>query len=78
MSSADNFRHNWPMPEARKSYYRRSVEAFERKLIRRALQRHAGHIGDAAQSLGLTHRELRYRIEKLGLRERPWKLKPLE
>lgn len=57
------------------SYYRQRVENFERRLIRRALRKHGGHIGDTAQALGLTHRELRYRIQKLGLRERPWKLK---
>lgn len=60
-----------------KSYYRGRVEEFERRMIRRALKRHGGHIGESAQELGLTHRELRYRIKVLGLRERPWKLKPL-
>lgn len=66
------------MPDAPKSYYRTRVEEFERRMIRRALRRHGGHIRDTAQALGLTYRELRYRIERLELRERPGKLKPLD
>lgn len=65
------------MPKPDKSYYRTRVEEFERRMVRRALRRHGGHIGDTAQALGLTHRELRYRIQRLDLRERPWKLKEM-
>lgn len=61
-----------------KSYYRRSVEAFERKLIRRALKENAGHRGDAAKALGLSYREFRYRIKILEMDERPGKLKPFD
>lgn len=46
------------------------VEDFERILIRKALRRAGGVQTRAAQTLGITRRILRYRIEKLGINPR--------
>jgi len=48
------------------------VRAFEAGLIERALEKAEGNQSKAAQSLGITERHLRSRMEKLGLRNR-WK-----
>jgi two-component system response regulator PilR (NtrC family) len=42
---------------------------FERRIIERALARTQGHKTDAARLLGITFRSLRYRLDKLGLRD---------
>jgi DNA-binding NtrC family response regulator len=41
------------------------LEALERRLIRRALEKSAGNVTRAARLLGLTRRTLQYRIEKI-------------
>ena len=42
---------------------------FERRIIERALARTQGHKTEAARLLGITFRSLRYRLDKLGLRD---------
>src|SRR5690554_510254 len=44
-----------------------NIEDVERILIRKALQKHNGHITNAAQELGLTRSSLYRRLEKYGL-----------
>jgi two-component system response regulator PilR (NtrC family) len=43
------------------------LEQVERHYIEQALARTSGHIGKAAEILGMTFRSIRYRIEKLGI-----------
>lgn len=49
--------------------YQRSMEAFERALIRTALERAGGDRREASQALGLPLATLYRRIEKLGLKD---------
>ncbi|MEZ4294307.1 MAG: sigma-54 dependent transcriptional regulator [Polyangiaceae bacterium] len=51
--------------------YARSMESFERALIRSALERADGDRREAARALGLPLATLYRRIEKLGLKESP-------
>ncbi|MFT7363253.1 MAG: transcriptional regulator with PAS, ATPase and Fis domain, partial [Algoriphagus sp.] len=44
-----------------------NIEDVERILIRKALQKHNGHITRAAEELGLTRSSLYRRLEKYGL-----------
>jgi len=44
-----------------------NIEDVERILIRKALQKHSGHITNAARELGLTRSSLYRRMEKYGL-----------
>ena len=44
-----------------------NIEDVERILIRKALEKHHGHITNAAQELGLTRSSLYRRLEKYGL-----------
>ncbi len=46
-----------------------SLEAFERELIRQALDRTSGNVTQAARLLGLSRRTLQYRIEKHRLKD---------
>lgn len=58
------------------SYYQRRVEEFERRMIRRALRKTVGNVTEAAQILGLSFRQLRYRIKVLGMKDKAGRLKP--
>ena len=55
------------MPSSIRSYDH--VQAHEREAISQALRSHGGNKSRAAQALGLTLRQLNYRIQVLGLRE---------
>ncbi len=49
--------------------YEQAVETFERTLIEKALQRSRGAISKAADQLNISRHALRYRMQKLGMRE---------
>lgn len=52
-----------------KDAYAEAVEAFERKLIEKAFLRGGGLLSKAARQLNISRHALRYRMQKLGLRE---------
>jgi len=52
-----------------KHTYTEAVEAFERKLIQKSLQRSGGAFSKAADQLDISRHALRYRMQKLGMRE---------
>ncbi len=54
-----------------KDTYTEAVETFERKLIEKALQRSAGAFSKAAEQLSISRHALRYRMQKLAMRETP-------
>ncbi len=51
--------------------YTEAVDAFERRLIDKALRRSGGALSKAAHHLNISRHALRYRMEKLGMRETP-------
>jgi two-component system response regulator PilR (NtrC family) len=46
------------------------LEEVERRYIEQALARTNGHLGKAAELLGMTFRSIRYRVEKLGIQKK--------
>jgi Nif-specific regulatory protein len=50
---------HWSMPQA--------VENLEREMIVEALKNHAGHQGKAAQAIGVTERQMGYKLRKYGI-----------
>ena len=46
---------------------REAVAAFERQMIGKAIQTHAGRMDDAAAALGIGRRTLNEKVVKLGL-----------
>lgn len=54
-----------------KDSYTGAVEAFERTLIQKALQRSGGALSKAAHELNISRHALRYRMQKLRMREAP-------
>ncbi|MEM9267777.1 MAG: sigma-54 dependent transcriptional regulator, partial [Pseudomonadota bacterium] len=56
-----------PEPAGHGQNLREAVAAFERQMIARALQTHAGRMEDVAQDLGIGRRTLNEKIVKLGL-----------
>jgi two-component system NtrC family response regulator len=54
---------------ASRETYARAVEAFETQLIERAFQKSGGAFSEAARELGISRHALRYRMQKLGMRE---------
>ncbi len=49
--------------------YTQAVEAFEREVIGRAFEKSEGAFARAAHELGISRHALRYRMQKLGMRE---------
>jgi len=49
--------------------YTQAVESFEKRLIERAFQKSAGAFSRAARELDISRHALRYRMQKLGMRE---------
>lgn len=49
--------------------YTQAVEAFEKEVIARAFQKSGGAFALAARELGISRHALRYRMQKLGMRE---------
>ncbi|MEP3346151.1 MAG: sigma-54 dependent transcriptional regulator [Litoreibacter sp.] len=54
-------------PSGQKSGLREAVAAFERQMIGKAIQSHAGRMDDVAHDLGIGRRTLNEKIVKLGL-----------
>src|SRR5690606_2480731 len=61
------FQHSGERSEEQVSLDHLNIEDVERILIRKALQKHSGHITNAARELGLTRSSLYRRMEKYGL-----------
>lgn len=51
--------------------YTLAAEAFERRLVERAFTRSGGSFSKAAKQLNISRHALRYRMQKLGMREAP-------
>ena len=74
--SSDLFLGDRPRPPAEVNHVlppegtdlEKRLEEIERRYIEQALARTEGHIGKAAELLGMTFRSIRYRIEKLGIK----------
>ena len=49
--------------------YAQAVEAFETRLIERAFEKSEGAFSKAASQLDISRHALRYRMQKLGMRE---------
>ncbi len=49
--------------------YSQAVESFEGRLIKRALERSGGALSKAARELNISRHALRYRMQKLGIRQ---------
>lgn len=51
--------------------YQDLVHNYERTILRQALAQHAGNLSATARSLGLAESSLRYKMKKLGLKNKP-------